>query len=112
MTETPHLDPGFSVDRAEREGTVVLALHGELDLATVGQLVEAAAGVAPATQLVIDLTDLEFMDSTGLRTLMNLDVRGRAEGWTISLAAPQPQVMRLLKLSGFEDRIQIRDAPA
>jgi anti-anti-sigma factor len=51
------------------------------------------------------------MDSTGLRALMNLDVRGREEGWALSLASPQAPVMRLLKLSGFEERIAIRDAP-
>ena len=103
-------DPGFSVERSEREGTTVLALHGELDISTTDELARAASGIAPGTELVIDLTDLEFMDSAGLRALMNLDLRAREEGWTVSLTSPQPAVLRLLKLSGFEDRIPIRPA--
>ena len=104
-------DP-FSIVRTERDDTVVLALMGELDIATVGQLIEAAAPVLPATQLVLDLEQLEFMESSGLRALMNLDLRARREGWALSLARPQPAVMRLLKLSSFGDRVPIRDAPA
>jgi anti-sigma B factor antagonist len=104
-------DP-FSVERTEGDGTVVLALKGELDLATVSQFVEAAADVPPGAKLVIDLTDLEFMDSAGLRALMNLDLRARREGWEISLTRPQRAVMRLLDLSNVGDRIPIRDAPA
>lgn len=103
--------PGsFSVDRSVRESTVVLALQGELDMASAGRLANAATDIAPGSQVVIDLKNLEFMDSSGLRTLMNLDLRARAEGWSIALAGPQPSVRRLLTLTGFEDRIPILDA--
>jgi anti-sigma B factor antagonist len=104
-------DP-FSVERTESTGTVVLALKGELDLAAVPHLVEAAAEIPAGAQLVIDLADLEFMDSSGLRALMNLDLRARREGWEITLARPQRAVMRLLDLTHVGDRIPIRDAPA
>lgn len=103
-------DP-FSVERTERGRTVVLALTGELDLATAPQLTEAAADVPAGAQLVVDLAELEFMDSSGLRVLMNLDLRARREGWELAVARPQDAVMRLLELSNVRDRIPIRDAP-
>ncbi len=87
----------------------MLALQGDLDMASAGQLVQAAADITPGSQLIIDLRKLEFMDSSGLRTLMNLDLRARAEGWSVALAGPQPAVMRLLTLTGFQDRVTILD---
>ena len=101
----------FSAERSERNGTLVLALRGELDLSSVDRLSEAAADVPPGANVVIDLAALEFMDSAGLRTLMNLDVRAREEGWALALARPQQSVLRLLELSSLEGRIPIRDMP-
>ncbi len=101
--------PSFSVDRSVRERAVVLALQGDLDMASAGQLVQAAADITPGSELIIDLRKLEFMDSSGLRTLMNLDLRAREEGWSVALAGPQPAVMRLLTLTGFQDRVTILD---
>jgi anti-sigma B factor antagonist len=86
---------------------VVIALSGELDIAGVEQLAAATAAIPTGASVVVDLTELGFMDSTGVRMLMNLDVRSRAEGWRLALARPQPPVERLLRLSGFADRVRI-----
>ena len=55
--------------------------------------------------------DLDFVDSAGLRALMRLDLRARAEGWDFAVAAPTPPVLRLLRLTGFDARLSILDAP-
>ena len=40
--------------------------------------------------------------------LMNLDLRSRVEGWRLAITGPQPPVDRVLRLSGFEDRVPIK----
>lgn len=102
--------PLFSAERTERAGAIVIALHGELDVSSAGRFLEAAADVGPGSRLILDLSGLDFIDSAGLRSLMNLDLRARAEDWEFALAAPAPTVMRLLKLTGFEQRLAILDA--
>ena len=89
---------------------VILALHGELDLACNGSLAEAAIDIPPGAQLILDLSGLSFIDSSGLRTIMNLDLRSRAEEWSLSLTQPAPAVRRVLTLCAIDDRIAIQDA--
>lgn len=84
-------------------------LHGEFDLNGVEQFGDAAAGVTPTESLVLDLRDLSFMDSSGLGALMGLYRRGVAEGWSLVLAAPQPQVTRLLQITGVDSRVTVTD---
>ena len=87
----------------------MLVLHGEFDLTGVSQFDDAAAGVAPTGSLMLDLRDLSFMDSSGLGALMGLYRRAVAEGWTLLLAAPQPQVTRLLQITGVDTRLTVID---
>lgn len=87
----------------------VLYLSGEFDLSGTSLFDEAAARLAKADRLIVDLTELEFMDSSGLRALMNLDLRTRAEGARLTLRGPKPEVLRLLQMCGFDERIDITD---
>ena len=70
--------PNFRVD-VEDDGTlVVLRLHGELDLMSVPTVEETVVQHAGRRALVLDLRDLEFMDSSGLRLIVEL--RNRDDG--------------------------------
>ena len=89
----PRFDVAVSED-PERDGTL-LRVVGELDLVTEPELVAALAAVtAPPTR--IDLSGLSFMDSTGLRAL--LDAAREYPGLQIS-GPLQPPVQRLLELT-------------
>lgn len=101
----------FSVQRLEADDGVTLVLRGELDLASQAALVGAAERVS-ARSLTLDLTELSFIDSSGLRVLMNLDLRARREAWDFTIRRPQGQVLRLLRLCGFDQRLPIEDLPA
>lgn len=101
--------PPFSVQREDGEGTVVLALAGELDIAGTDRLLDAACAIPAGSSVTADVRELSFMDSSGLRALMNLDIRARDEGWSLTIAGPQPEVRRVLVLCGVEDRISISD---
>ena len=81
---------------------VLIQLIGELDIAGLDQLLDAARHLPPACHVTIDLSQLTFMDSTGIRAFMTLDLRSRSEQWSLTLKAAQPQVLNVLKVCGFE----------
>ena len=70
-------DPtGFSISISDRDGRAVVVIRGELDLATAPDLEAALTGRLDAGQdVVVDLRELAFMDSTGLRVLVASHVR-------------------------------------
>jgi anti-anti-sigma factor len=91
----------------ERRGDrVSVAVAGELDLATVGRLEEAVAGELAAgavAELVVDLAEVTFLDSTGLGALLRIRQATQHAGGrlTISRAAAGPaRVIGIAGLSG------------
>ena len=66
--------------------------HGDLDAVTC-PLLEAQIGELRAAgfrRLILDLSQLEFMDSTGLRLILNWDAEARKDGFAISLVPGPP----------------------
>ena len=98
-----------SLDRAP--GTVIVALRGEVDVATVDQ-VRVALGDAIAAQprtVVVDLADLSFIDSTGLGALVAGFQRARDAGIAFRLARPSRGVRQVLVLSGLLEVVELTD---
>jgi anti-anti-sigma factor len=98
----------YVIDRRETpEGIVVLVLEGEFDLAAVPSLreqIEAARELAPRG-VVLDLAEVTFVDSSGLRELLRARTASREAGKGFALAAPQPPVIRLFELTGATNAI-------
>jgi anti-anti-sigma factor len=91
----------------------VLRLSGELDVASAPAL-ERAFETACATrprQIVLDMRELKFMDSTGLRTLLLANETARETGSAFGLVKGPKQVQRLLSLTRVADRLVIVDDP-
>ena len=99
--------PGLSVQALELEHETVLVLRGEFDLTGVAAFEEAVASVTPRDALVLDLNELTFLDSSGLGALVLLLARARSDGWSLLLAAPQPAVAMVLRISGLAQRLTI-----
>jgi anti-anti-sigma factor len=81
----------FDVTEQADGPALVLTVTGELDMNTVELLaaqVELHLADAPRT-LTLDLADLEFMDSSGLRLLIELYDRSQQEAWELNLVAPR-----------------------
>ncbi len=97
----------FNVERIARLEDVSLVLSGELDLVGMHRLLDAAQKVPAGGALTLDLSALSFMDSSGLKVLMNLDRRSKREGWSLASINPGGQVLRLLELGGFDQRLPI-----
>lgn len=85
----------------------VLAV-GELDIATVGALEKAVLDVEDGARvIVLDLRGLSFMDSTGLRLMIDLTERYGAEPNRLQVIAGSPAVERLLDIAGLRDRLPL-----
>ena len=98
------MSPGhFRVDTRQNGVGVVVALEGELDLAGEAVL-EAALGSARAAggPVTVDLTDLHFIDSSGLRVLVKLHNAAVTDGFEYRLIPGPPQVHRTFALCGLD----------
>jgi anti-sigma B factor antagonist len=94
--------PAFEVRTVEEEGHWRLVLSGELDLASAERLEEAIhrAEEVPGRSLVLDLSDLRFIDSTGLHVLLQAHARSRKNGRRLSVRKSKHEaVIRLLDLT-------------
>jgi anti-sigma B factor antagonist len=77
---------------------------GELDAYTVSQFREVLAELASSPRLLIDLSEVPFMDSAGLGALIGGIRRAREAEGEVSVACSRPTLTRLLHTTGF-DRI-------
>jgi anti-anti-sigma factor len=83
----------------------ILALSGELDMSTIDALTGHvnAQLERPVECLTLDLRDLAFMDSTGLRLLIELNDRAQGEGWRLRLIGPRHEAAaRVLQITGAD----------
>jgi anti-sigma B factor antagonist len=105
----------LDVTTEDRNGLVHMALVGELDLSSVAKVQEELRRIeadAPAT-LVVDLSKLSFLDSTGLRCIVTADERAREAGRRIVIVRGPDAVQRVFAITRLEERLEIvDDAPA
>ena len=102
----------FRIDEGTDDGTVVLTLHGELDLASADEVhrrLDALFGARTPTRL--DLDDLAFMDSSGLRVVLQAAESGRTGEWAFTLTPGSQQVRQLFRSAGVAERLPIVARP-
>jgi anti-sigma B factor antagonist len=87
-----------------------LALAGELDAHTAPQLAERLRELpAGEGDLVLDVGKVEFMDSSGLRVIIDVHQRAAESGRRLVLSHPTAAVNRLLEISGLSDHLATED---
>jgi stage II sporulation protein AA (anti-sigma F factor antagonist) len=101
----------FNTDVRRQGRATIIALRGELDLASSAELQEKLDRVAGAEVLILDLRELEFIDSTGLSVLVKAHQDAQESGREFGLVKGGAQVQRLLTLTGLAERLRIVDAP-
>jgi anti-anti-sigma factor len=97
---------------SERDGVLhIIRLEGELDLATADELERELLRVesTDALAIVLDLSTLEFIDSTGVRVLIQADARSRANSDRLTLLRGPRAVQRVFELTGILDRLPFAD---
>jgi anti-anti-sigma factor len=98
---------------ARRIGDVlVVSPTGELDMATAPELEEAIERAQGGSAIVVDLRELTFIDSTGIRALVQVYAAGQNGHSTVSFVRGQGQVQRVLELAGVEQLLAWTDPPA
>ncbi|HEX6389387.1 MAG TPA: STAS domain-containing protein [Solirubrobacteraceae bacterium] len=99
---------------SRRDDVTVVRPAGELDLATVGVLDDRLHELAAegATALVVDLSGLTFIDSTGIKLLLGWQRLAIELGLSFELVPGRDAVRRTLAISGADTLLRFRDAPA
>ena len=109
----PDLQPPFELTIARNGTQTVISLRGELDIATEGEL---AAGLAlllaqETSVLTVDLRDLQFLDSTGLRALLTLREKCAAHDCRMLVVRGGPAIQRAFEVSGLTAHFAMVDPP-
>ena len=90
------------------QDAAVLTVHGDVDLATAPLLESAIADSwSPPQRLIIDASDLPFMDSTGLGVLVKAAIRVREQGGQLAMAAVGSRVHKVLVITGLDEHVAI-----
>lgn len=107
------MNTDFNVEERRQDDAAILVVRGELDLRTSPELEQrlTAAFVAGAELVILDLRQIEFMDSTGLRVLLGTHQRAHEKGRRFALVRGADQVERVLTLTGVRDLLTVVDAP-
>ncbi len=95
------LPPPFHIEISDNEdGEVRLRPVGELDLSTSPELeASLAAARQPGRLLIVDLSGLEFMDSTGLTLLTRWSLAAERDGFALALAPGNDRIQRLFEIT-------------
>jgi anti-sigma B factor antagonist len=104
---TKDVGPLISTAMGGRDGAVIAALGGDLDIAAVPAVRERLLGLLRpgASRLVVDMSAVRYADASGLEVLVNTRRRAVLLGGTLRLAALQPEVARVLTASGLSRRL-------
>ncbi len=103
----------LGIDVRSEPDRVVLELHGELDLLAspvLEQAIEDVEAGSPAI-IVLDLQDLQFVDSAGLRVILAAHERSQHQDWDFALTRGTEQVQRLFAIAGIGDHLRIIASP-
>jgi anti-sigma B factor antagonist len=101
--------PPFEIALSQEDGgRHRLVVSGELDVATVPDLRAAVRRSSrEAREVLLDLREVSFIDSSGLSLLVGIDAESRADGFGFALHAG-PAVTRLIELCDLQDLLPLR----
>ena len=98
----------MNIVRNQQGSKLTLSLQGRLDTTTAprleGELRDAVIGVS---DLVFDLSDLEYVSSAGLRVLLSAQKVMNKQG-TMTIIHAKPEIMEIFEVTGFVDILNIQ----
>jgi anti-sigma B factor antagonist len=106
-----HEEIAFSVDVATADGSgrIVVTPSGELDMATQGELRAALEEASAAAHVTLDLGRLRFLDTSGLRLILETAEASRRDGFGFSVLPGGPSVQRLFEVAGVAGLVPFRE---
>ncbi len=107
LSTVSHNAVPFSMIADSRRRQLTLSLHGELDLACTDMLDQVTyEDDGDIDDVLVDLGDLEFTDTAGIRALVWMQRRNRERGRTVQLSAATSSVRRMFGLYGRADALR------
>jgi len=100
----------FTVDVGGGADGSVVAPHGELDMATQGDLRAALEQQAARGAVTLDLSGLRFLDTSGLRLILETAEASARDGFTFSVLPGVPAVQRLFDVAGVRELVPFADS--
>lgn len=102
----------ITIDVTERDSASVLAVAGEVDLQSAPHLANALeeARVAGASIVVVDLSRVDFLDSSGLGVLVTANRDIQADGASLRIVRPRPAINKVLTLTRLTEVIATFDS--
>jgi anti-sigma B factor antagonist len=99
----------FGIDVTDHGGCTVVAVRGEVDLATAPALKNRLLDLVTSgvTEIVVDLTETDFLDSTGLGAVVAAYKRVRAHDGHLRLVATAPRVKRVFEITSLNRVVPI-----
>lgn len=103
----------FSVAVRRDGSAATVAPAGEIDIATVDRVREqVAACTGDASRIVLDLRAVQFMDTSGLQLVFELQRRAADGAFDLVVVRGPRQLQRLMEIAGLLDRLRMIDDPA
>jgi anti-sigma B factor antagonist len=99
-----------NVNVTERQGLLTAQISGEIDLANAGEVLGQLERAVPnaALGLIVDLSDIEYLDSKGVHMLLQLEERLRTHGQFLRVVMPEiSPIRRILRLAHLEEEVPI-----
>ncbi len=100
----------LEINTEETEGYTLIRPSGELDAYTVGTFRETLARLAEGGDLLIDLSQVSFMDSAGLGALIGGIRLSRESEHAVAVACNRPVLVRLLHTTGFDRIVPVSES--
>jgi anti-sigma B factor antagonist len=103
MSPEPPGNEQFNCEWIYLDGGVLVSLFGELDTASAPVLRDCLVQLVDqgATQLEVDVSELAFIDSTGLSVVMEQWHRLQELGGSLVLVSPSPAILKMLDITGL-----------
>jgi len=107
-------DVGLRIDVSERDGATIVAFHGELDLEEAPLAREALADAVRRGHdaVTVDLRDVTFLGSTGVRILLDAQAAAQDAGARMRVVQGDGPARRLIELLGLAERLDVADPDA
>lgn len=102
----------FSTSVEQRDTAAIVTLRGDLDIATeIEATTDLEQAMDGAEVLIADLRELGFLDSTGVRVLLAVDLKARERGVRFGVVRGDGMVARLLAVTRIDQRFPVVDDP-
>jgi len=97
----------LTIDVHEEPSATVVTVGGELDVHTAPSLQAALAALDSSGRIIVDLTGVSFLDSTGLSVFVNALVDARERQATLVVVASAPRVVKVFTLTGLDSALSL-----